>query len=366
MSLYRRAGSKIWWMDFTHQGQRVRQSTGTEDKAEARQAEARARIEVKQARAAPSRWRLRHLLGQYWEGRAKHAKNHATILYQMEALSEQLGPNSFVADISASTLVTYVEARRIGRVREVAGKQVAQLRSPASINRELELLRAAMNFAADVHGQPVPRIVWTKIKLKEADKRVRYLTLAEYQRLLAAASDDEMRLMVTLACASGLRRENLRGVDWNQIDLLNGRITVVAKGGINREVRLSGEPLETLRRYAAEALRKTKDQKLKGPAFPMPNWRKRWERTRTAAGIANYRWHDHRHTFASWARMAGVDIADIADAMFHSSIQMTTRYAHITPEHASTAWSRVATNSPLSTVTAQSTSQSEDDKPLSD
>lgn len=255
----------------------------------------------------------------------------------------------FVSDVSAATLVTYVEARRIGRVIMVDGKPAARLRSPASINRELELLRAAMNYAADVHGQPVPRIVWTKIKLKEADKRVRYLTLKEYQRLLVAASDDEMRLMVTLACASGLRRENLRGVGWHQIDLLNGRITVVAKGGINREVRLSGEPLETLRRYAATGQRK-RNGKLEGPAFPMPNWRKRWERTRAAAGLPNYRWHDHRHTFASWARMAGVDIADIADALFHSSIQMTTRYAHITPEHASTAWSRVATNSPRGTI----------------
>lgn len=342
MSLYRRPGSKTWWMDFTVGGRRIRRSTGTELKAEARQVEAAAMQEAKNARAAPSRWRVRHLLGEYWEGRAKHRANHKTVEYQMAALSDGLGPNTYVSEITAAMLVRYLDARRFGRLRKMPdGKEVAQLRSNATLNRELQLLRAAMNFAADTHDQPIPRIAWNKIRLKEPPERVRHLKLEEYQRLLACAADDEMALMIVLAVGSGLRKQNERLLDWSQVDLLRGSISVITKGGKNFEVRLSGDPLERLRRHAAQVAA-ANGGKLEGLVFTLPNWRRRWERTRRKAGLAGYRWHDHRHTFGAWARIAGVDLATIRDAMAHSSIAVTSRYTHITPDDAPNAWAAVA------------------------
>jgi len=348
MTLYRRDDSRIWWMDFTMAGARIRRSTHTEDKAEARQIEATARLEAKRARAQPSRWRLRHLFGVWWEGRAMHTRTAATFKGHLAALSDGLGANTFMADLTAADVLRYIDSRRIiSTTTNEQGRETARLRAPASINRELQALRAAINYAVDVHDQPAPRIRWKALMLKQPAVRVRYLTQPEYQRLLAACQDDhEMRLMINLACTTGLRRENLRQIQWEKIDLIEGRINVIAKGGKNFQVRLSGQPLDALRRHAAKAKQagpgKPAIQTLTGPAFPAPNWRRRWETVLNAAGIKDYRWHDHRHTFASWARMAGVDIADIRDALNHSTIHMTTRYAHITKEGESTAWDAVS------------------------
>jgi integrase len=61
-----------------------------------------------------------------------------------------------------------------------------------------------------------------------------------------------------------------------------------------------------------------------------------------AAGIEDFRFHDLRHTFASWARIDGADLADLKEALDHSSIGMTMRYAHIQPETHRTAFDRVS------------------------
>jgi len=352
MTLYRRPPSLIWYFDITPAGgTRQRRSTGTADKAEARIIESQARLAATQAKAQPKRWRVRHLLGAYWEGHAKHKPSAATLFYPLQALADTLGPNTFVADITAAMLVRYVATRRIGKPGlDAAGKPVARLRANSSINRELAILRAAMNFAADVHQQPVPRIKWSAVRLKEPPGRVRALTFADYQRLIDACPDDELRLMVAIACASGLRRENVRQITWERIDLVDGRISVIVKGGKNFQARLSGAPLEQLRRHAASALAaipQGQPRQLGGLAFAKPNWRRRWEAARAASGLQDFRWHDLRHTFATWARKAGVDLGDIKDAMGHQSIQMTMRYAHISPEHQTTAWDTVAKSTPF-------------------
>lgn len=348
MTLYRRKDSPVWWCDITVGGRRIRQSTGCEGKREARQVEADLRAEMKNATARPSQWRVRHLLGTYWEDVAKHKSAEKTFKYQLAALSDGLGPNTPVMSITGTLLMAYIAGRRASVRTLKGGATAVRARSNASINRELGLLRAALNHAADVHEQPIPRIIWKKIVLAEPAERVRYLTFAEYEAMLAAATDDELRLMIALACASGLRRENVRGITWDNVDLINGRINVVAKGDRNFQAKLSGSPLEWLRRHAAEA-QKAAGGKLEGAVFTAPNWRRRWEATRKRSGVRNYRWHDHRHTFASWARMAGVDLADVADALNHTTLQMTRRYAHITPEYSGRAWDRVAQLQPFTT-----------------
>ena len=72
----------------------------------------------------------------------------------------------------------------------------------------------------------------------------------------------------------------------------------------------------------------------------MTNFRSRWQRAVKAAELVDFRFHDLRHTFASWARMAGADLADICEALGHSDISVTMRHAHIEPIEHRTAFDR--------------------------
>jgi integrase len=80
----------------------------------------------------------------------------------------------------------------------------------------------------------------------------------------------------------------------------------------------------------------------KGKVFDTTNFEKRWRAATKAAGLIDFRFHDLRHTFASWARQSGADIADVKDALGHSDISMTMRYAHIRPDAENTAFDKVS------------------------
>jgi integrase len=91
----------------------------------------------------------------------------------------------------------------------------------------------------------------------------------------------------------------------------------------------------------AAVLGRTLPAARKGPVFDWTNFRKRWEAARKAADMIDFRFHDLRHTFASWARMNGADLADICEAMYHSTVAVTMRYAHIKADGRDTAFDRV-------------------------
>jgi integrase len=76
--------------------------------------------------------------------------------------------------------------------------------------------------------------------------------------------------------------------------------------------------------------------------FDTTNFRRRWQNAVKRAGLENFRFHDLRHTFASWARMSGADLADICEALGHSNISVTMRYAHIEPAQHKTAFDRIS------------------------
>ena len=235
---------------------------------------------------------------------------------------------------------------------------------PATVNRDLDRIKAALSAATHWELLPANPLAGVKRIKRDIEERVRYLAPGEERALRttlerrdatararresgnawrAARSEallpplgaysDHITPMVLLALNTGLRRGELVQLTWPDIDLPGKRLTVRAgygKSGKTRHLPLNSEALQMLKAY-----RKQHDGK--GRLFAIAGIGKAWERLMTAADIEDFRFHDLRHTFASKLVMAGVDLNTVRELLGHGDIKMTLRYAHLAPEHKSAA-----------------------------
>jgi integrase len=336
MPVYRRAGSPFWWYSFTVNGRRFRGSTGRAAKREAEEVERDQHQLARRSLARGADWTLLAVLNAYWSERAKTLRSGPTILTHFAELQKGLGKDKRTSRLTNGDLMDYRARRR--------GQGVQQ----HSINRELAYLRAAYQHCHRFHGQPMPAIEWKGLKAKEPPHRIRFLSREEYARLIAAAHPG-VRPIIVCAVATGLRQENIISLDWRQVKLEERVIQFKRmKSGKPFAVRISPALMAVLSALPGR----------RGRVFDTTGFRYRWYRAVKDAELDDFRFHDLRHTFASWARQGGADLADIAEALDHSSISMTMRYAHIKPDEHRTAFDRVSDS-----LLAQSVAQSEA-KPL--
>jgi integrase len=319
MSLYRREGSPFWQYSFTVNGARFRGSTGCAGKREAQIIEAEKRHAIKRGMVPKDKWTLHICLGSYWSERAKNNRSSKTILAKLDALRRILGKDTQIMALTNAMLMDYRATRR------GEGLQAH------SVNRDLACLKAALNHANQMHGQQVPALAWSRIKVAEPPHRRRFLSLAEFASLIAVC-DDGLELLVRAAVETGLRKGNLLALDWREVDLSSGLITVSVKGNKLHTVRMTRE-------LKAALARKTER---KGLVFETKNFRRRWAKAVKAAELDDFRFHDLRHTCGSWARQNGADLADICEALGHSSVAVTMRYAHIEADRHKTVPDRIA------------------------
>jgi len=240
---------------------------------------------------------------------------------------------------------------------------------PATVNRDLSRIRGALSRAVDWGMLEVHPMRTVKQARGSDDSRVRYLTAGEEQRLREAlqAREDERRAsrarhnawheargskghpvwpadgftdyltpLVRLAFHTGMRRGELLGLEWASVNLSAKLLTITvgnAKSRKARHIPLNSEALDVLTRWKAQA---AKDARL---VFPSPktggrmdNINKSWDGITTSADLADFRFHDLRHSFASRLVMAGVDLNVVRELLGHGDLRMTLRYAHLQPD----------------------------------
>jgi integrase len=319
MSLQHREGSPFWQYDFTVNGQRFRGSTGEKGKRQAAKVEDELRQSARLVGKQSGGWTIHRLFQAYWDEHAKDRPSSATILGQLATMRAHFGKDRRVMALTNALLIDY-------RTRRIADGL-----APHSVNREIEILRAACRHAHILHDAPLPKLNWAKLKSTEPPPRQRYLTFTEWGELLAVAHAS-IKPVLICAVTTGLRKANILTMDWSQVRLEANRITMTVKGGNIHEVRVTP--------YLAAALSVMPTRK--GKVFDTRNFEKRWRAATKGAGLENFRFHDLRHTFASWARQNGADIADVKEALGHSNISMTMRYAHIKPDDQNTAFDKVS------------------------
>ncbi|MCB1136853.1 MAG: site-specific integrase [Chlamydiia bacterium] len=215
-----------------------------------------------------------------------------------------------------------------------------QQRSASTVNRYLSAIGKALSIA-EKEWQWIDRNPTRQVtRCSEGPSRERFRSPSEKQRLLAeckASRNANLLPMVRLSLITGMRLGEVQGLRWRDIDLIQGTITLwQTKNGDNRILPLTAEASEVLqsspdRSSSPESLVFHTKGKL-GEERPAVV-RYAFERALGRAAIHDFRWHDLRHTAASYMAMSGATQGELMAILGHRSPAMTRRYAHYSQQH---------------------------------
>lgn len=317
--LYKRPNSKFWWCSFTApDGQRVQKSTKTVDKRLAQEFEDKYRASlwrIIQLGEKPRRtWKEAVLR---WHRESQDKKTIDDDLAHIRWVDPYIG-NLFLDEVTRDRLDDITDAKLKTGVK------------PTTVNRMLEVIRAILNRAARewdwLDKAPYVRM------LKEPKRRIRWLRTDEVQTLLGCLPN-HLVTMVRFSLATGLRESNVTGLEWSQVDLQR-RVAWIhadqAKAGKSIGVPLNKEAVVLLREQQGN--HKQFVFTYKGKRVKKANT-KAWREGLKRAGIEDFRWHDLRHTWASWHIQNGTPIHILQELGGWSDIKMVQRYAHLSSEH---------------------------------
>jgi integrase len=212
-------------------------------------------------------------------------------------------------------------------------------RTPATVNRYMAALSIAFTTAVKEWGWLEDTPMRKVTKPREPRGRVRFLSDDERARLLSACKESSspyLYIVVVLALSTGMRQGEIMNLTWGDVDLNQGRaILHETKNGERRAVAITGHALEVLRELAkvrridCSLLFPAKLQKVQKPM----DLRTPWETAVKKAEILDFKFHDLRHSAASYLAMNGASLAEIAEVLGHKTLQMVKRYAHLSEGH---------------------------------
>lgn len=307
-----------YWMDVQINGKRLRESLKTGDKKLAQQLHDMRKAELwregvlkekpkKTFKDACARWLVERA----------HKRSIADDVLKINLLLPKIGT------------VLLVELTR-DKIESVLPKEVAG----ATRNRYRALIRAMLR-AAEREWDWLDRapILRTEVEPK---RRVAYLTREQAEALIATLPE-KYRMPVRFALLTGLRRSNVFNLTWEAVDLANGMVHVAeedAKAGQRILV-----PLNKSAKALLESFPEPRTGRVWGDMDRI--WANTWTAACKRAGVPGFRFHDLRHTWASWHAMAGTPLSVLQELGGWHSHEMVQRYAHLSPEHLANAAERV-------------------------
>jgi integrase len=324
--VHRRKDSRFWWIDATlSNGQRVRGSTKTEDRREAEAYVAKLRHEAFQATflgVKPKRtWQeavVRYLA----------VKVNLRSIEDVRRICRFLDP--YLGQLTLDQINGDV-------VWSIVQGELRKGNKPATVNRYLATVRSLLRMARDewqwIDSFPKIRMLGGEVE------RDRWLTREEADRLIAACPD-HLAVLVRFALATGCRAREITGLEWERVDLDRQTAWLnQTKNGTPRGVPLNRDAVAVL-----------EGERGKHPryCFTFRGEPIRWQVSNSAwltalkkAGIQDFRFHDLRHTWASWHRQAGTSCDELKDLGGWKTRQMVDRYAKFATEHLAVAASRI-------------------------
>ena len=317
MTIKKRGGS--YWIDVCINGVRHRESLKTADPKAAKEMHDIRRAEL---------WRARVL-----KERPKKTFNDATKRWLVErghkrSIRDDQDKIRALTPLLGAKLLTEIDRDMI---ESVLPADVA----PATRNRYRALVRSILR-AAEREWDWIVKAPALRVEA-EPRRRVAFLTHVQAEALLAALPE-KYRTPVRFALLTGLRKSNALGLRWENVNLERGMVIVhadEAKAGERILVPLNSQAKELLEAMTGER----QGYVFKCPERISPSV---WKRATTVAGVPWLRFHDLRHTWASWHAQAGTPLSVLQELGGWHSATMVQKYAHLSPEHLAAAAERVS------------------------
>lgn len=326
----KRKGKKgITWQAVIRMGGRRSQVATFRTKGEAEEWARETESAISKGKYLPSyeakRRTVKELLERYQETEIPKKKDQSNPKRQADFWIDRLG-DLRLFQLTRSTIV---------EVRDELAKRLA----PATVNRYLALLSHACTMAERewewMDTNPLRKVSG----LEEPRGRVRFLSDAEKDRLLDAASKSphpHLYAIVLIALTAGARKGEILGLRWKDVDLDSSRAVLHnTKNNERRTLALVPQVVDELR--TLQKIRRIDDDLIftnaRSGGANSSYFEKAWQKARSQARLKDFRFHDLRHTCASNLAMNGATTAELAAVLGHKTLEMVKRYSHLSDEH---------------------------------
>lgn len=346
----KRKDSPFWCLNFTVEGRRFRDSLRTGDEALACELalhKHREAVEhIRLGRAPILHMTLNEAAVRWWQEVGQHQSSGRSRRYLMRNVLAVIGAGTRLADINDARILELMAHLRTERstTDRLGRTKHWQPATNSTINRYLSLLRSLFGRARSLWKVSVAEVSWDELWQKEADYPELFLTYEQANALVDAAIPHAKR-PILLALYTGLRKENVVKLCWEQVSLDMKRITLLQKGDRTMVVHLIAEAVDLLAELEPDPVKR------RGYVFtyghpvvacpcaacrakahqgkPLGRLTGAFYTARSAIGLPHVRFHDLRHTVASWLLAKGYTLAHVKQVLGHTNISTTMRYAHL-------------------------------------
>jgi integrase len=313
----------MYYIDYRLNGKRYRESTNTTKRREAELVLDRFKQKAKETKRPEIKdtvkeYKFAELAQEYLKW-TERQRAHKTKKIWVKQLVEVFG-NFDVTNLNPRVIEQWQSVR-------------LKYNKPSTVNRLTGCLKHMINKGLqwDMASEKALKLVRMVKPLEENNRRLRFLTIEECQTLIDCCAR-HLKPIVTVALHTGMRRGEILGLKWKQVDLNHGFILLdTSKNGERKEIPIDDTLQEMFSEmpHSIESIYVFTDR----DGNPYKSVKRSFSTALRKAGIHDFRFHDCRHTFASHLVMAGVDLVSVKDLLGHKSLTMTLRYAHLAAGH---------------------------------
>jgi integrase len=329
MALYRR--NQTWWITLSHGGRRVvQQSAGTTDKKVAQHLHDKLKADLWKEEhlneTPPKTWRE---AAMRWLNETQHKRSTRDDKMHLRWLDAYLG-HLTLPEVTRDVIDGIIKAKTSTHVK------------PSTVNRVLSVVRTILR-KAEREWDWLDKAPLVRMQPEEKG-RIRWLTREEATQLLEELPC-HLRDMATFTLATGLRRANVTGLKWADVDLVRCHALIhpdQAKAKRAIPVPLNADAIAVLQKQIgkhSEFVFTYRGKQI------IQCTTKAWYKALERIGISKFKWHDLRHTWASWHVQNGTPLHTLQQLGGWASYDMVLRYAHLSSDHLRDAAERIsATN----------------------